>query len=232
VGGDPVLPNLGHVARRLDGRHNNEGGALVFAAGAKIAELEAKIADLRIAEREIRALEKLPARKTRPGPGPKPKRKLPGWGTWIRTMIHRGDGAKTGAGRFLSHAEIAGSCAPGPWAKPASIGFRPAVARCCKIGSRPNPDRAVERHMARESFHEGEDGRRYGVMIINFRSCSAERCRPRPSEAAFLRLQSRRSLGDLTNGEIRAAAVNIGRTVDPRSSPDAPPMELPRHAPS
>jgi hypothetical protein len=71
----------------LDGRHNNEGGALVFAAGAKIAELEAKIADLRIAEREIRALEKLPARKTRPGPGPKPKRKLPGWGTWIRTKI-------------------------------------------------------------------------------------------------------------------------------------------------
>jgi hypothetical protein len=119
-----------------------------------------------------------------------------------------------------------------PWAKPASIGFRPAVARCCKIGSRPNPDRAVERHMARESFHEGEDGRRYGVMIINFRSCSAERCRPRPSEVAFLRLQSRRSLGDLTKGEVGAAAVNIGRTVDPRSSPDAPPMELPRHAPS
>ena len=120
-------------------------------------------------------------------------------------------GAKTGAGRFLSHAEIAGSCAPGRWAKPASIGFRPAVARCCKIGSRPNPDRAVERHMARESFHEGEDGRRYGVMIINFRSCSAERCRPRPSEAAFLRLQSRRSLGELTKGEVGAAAVNIGR---------------------
>src|ERR1700719_1181262 len=42
---------------------------------AKIAEVEAKIADLRIAEREIRALEKLPARKTRPGAGPKPKRK-------------------------------------------------------------------------------------------------------------------------------------------------------------
>ena len=42
---------------------------------AKIAELEAKIADLRIAEREIRALEKLPSRKTRPGAGPKPKRK-------------------------------------------------------------------------------------------------------------------------------------------------------------
>src|ERR1700724_1307114 len=41
---------------------------------AKITELEAKIADLRIAEREIRAL-KLPSRKTRPGPGPKPKRK-------------------------------------------------------------------------------------------------------------------------------------------------------------
>jgi hypothetical protein len=40
---------------------------------AKIAELEAKIADLRIAEREIQALEKLPARKTRPAPGPKPK---------------------------------------------------------------------------------------------------------------------------------------------------------------
>jgi hypothetical protein len=43
---------------------------------AKIAELEAKIADLRIAEREIQALEKLPARTTRPGPGPKPKPKL------------------------------------------------------------------------------------------------------------------------------------------------------------
>jgi hypothetical protein len=42
---------------------------------AKIAELEAKIADLRIAEREIRALEKLPSRKTRPGAGPKPNRK-------------------------------------------------------------------------------------------------------------------------------------------------------------
>src|ERR1700736_399982 len=42
---------------------------------AKITELEAKIADLRIAEREIRALEKLPSRKTRPGPGPKPKPK-------------------------------------------------------------------------------------------------------------------------------------------------------------
>src|SRR5580693_780440 len=42
---------------------------------AKIIELEAKIADLRIAEREIRALEKLPARKTRPAPGPKPKPK-------------------------------------------------------------------------------------------------------------------------------------------------------------
>jgi Ribonuclease R winged-helix domain len=42
---------------------------------AKIAELEAKIADLRIAEREILALEKLPARKTRPAPGPKPKPK-------------------------------------------------------------------------------------------------------------------------------------------------------------
>jgi Ribonuclease R winged-helix domain len=42
---------------------------------AKIAELEAKIADLRIAEREIQALEKLPAQKTRPAPGPKPKPK-------------------------------------------------------------------------------------------------------------------------------------------------------------
>ena len=42
---------------------------------AKIAELEAKIAGLRIAEREILALEKLPARKTRPAPGPKPKPK-------------------------------------------------------------------------------------------------------------------------------------------------------------
>jgi hypothetical protein len=42
---------------------------------AKIAELEAKIVALRIAEREIQALEKLPSRRTRPGPGPKPKRK-------------------------------------------------------------------------------------------------------------------------------------------------------------
>ena len=75
--------------------------------------------------------------------------------------------------------------------------------------------------MARESFHEGEDGRRYGVMIINFRSCSAERCRPRPSKAAFLRLQLRRSIGDLTKGEVGAAAINIGRprwTADPQSS--------------
>src|ERR1700738_4708874 len=52
--------------------------------------------------------------------------------------------------------------APGPWAKPASIGFRHTVARCCKIGSRPNPDRAAERQVAREGFHEGEDGCRYG----------------------------------------------------------------------
>ena len=42
---------------------------------AKIIELEAKIADLRIAAREIQALDKLPARKTRPAPGPKPKPK-------------------------------------------------------------------------------------------------------------------------------------------------------------
>jgi len=42
---------------------------------AKIIALEAKIADLRIAEREIQALDKLPARKTRPAPGPKPKPK-------------------------------------------------------------------------------------------------------------------------------------------------------------
>ncbi len=38
-------------------------------------ELEAKIAELRIAEREIQALEKLPAWKIRPAPGPKPKPK-------------------------------------------------------------------------------------------------------------------------------------------------------------
>jgi Ribonuclease R winged-helix domain len=37
---------------------------------AKIAELEAKLADLRIAERELLALEKLPARKTRTVLGP------------------------------------------------------------------------------------------------------------------------------------------------------------------
>jgi hypothetical protein len=42
---------------------------------AKIAELETKLADLRIAERELQALEKLPAGKTRTAPGPKPKRK-------------------------------------------------------------------------------------------------------------------------------------------------------------
>ena len=42
---------------------------------AKIAELEAKLADLRIAERELLALEKLPARKTRTVPGPKRKPK-------------------------------------------------------------------------------------------------------------------------------------------------------------
>jgi len=42
---------------------------------AKIAELEAKLADLRIAERELLALEKLPARKTRTVPGPKRKLK-------------------------------------------------------------------------------------------------------------------------------------------------------------
>jgi hypothetical protein len=40
------------------------------------SELEATIADLRIAERELQALEKLPARKTRPAPAPKPKPKL------------------------------------------------------------------------------------------------------------------------------------------------------------
>ena len=42
---------------------------------AKIAELETKLADLRIAERELLALEKFPVRKTRTAPGPKPKRK-------------------------------------------------------------------------------------------------------------------------------------------------------------
>ena len=42
---------------------------------AKIAELETKLADLRITERELQALEKLPARKTRTAPEPKPKRK-------------------------------------------------------------------------------------------------------------------------------------------------------------
>ena len=42
---------------------------------AKIAELEAKLADLRIAERELLALEKLPARKTRTVLGPKTKHK-------------------------------------------------------------------------------------------------------------------------------------------------------------
>ena len=41
----------------------------------KIAELEAKLADLRIAERELLALAKPPARKRRTVPGPKAKRK-------------------------------------------------------------------------------------------------------------------------------------------------------------
>ena len=40
-----------------------------------LERIRAKIADLRLAEREIRALEKLPSRKTRPGPGPKRKLK-------------------------------------------------------------------------------------------------------------------------------------------------------------
>ena len=39
------------------------------------SELETKLADLRIAERELLALEKFPVRKTRTAPGPKPKRK-------------------------------------------------------------------------------------------------------------------------------------------------------------
>lgn len=38
---------------------------------AKIAELEAKISDLRIAERELHALEDLPARRTRAAAAPK-----------------------------------------------------------------------------------------------------------------------------------------------------------------
>ncbi|WOJ90544.1 winged-helix domain-containing protein [Methylocapsa polymorpha] len=39
----------------------------------KIAELDAKIADLRIAERELQALEKAPARSTKTAVGRKPK---------------------------------------------------------------------------------------------------------------------------------------------------------------
>ncbi|WOJ88543.1 winged-helix domain-containing protein [Methylocapsa polymorpha] len=42
---------------------------------AKIAELEAKIGDLRIAERELQALDKISARPTRPGSEPKARRK-------------------------------------------------------------------------------------------------------------------------------------------------------------
>jgi hypothetical protein len=45
----------------------------------------------------------------------------------------------------------------------------------------------------------------------------------RPENILILRLQSRRSLGDLTKGDVGAAAVNIGRppwTVDPRSFPE------------
>jgi hypothetical protein len=42
---------------------------------AKIVELEAKLSDLRIVERELESLEKHSARKTRIAPGPKPKRK-------------------------------------------------------------------------------------------------------------------------------------------------------------
>ncbi|HYP58514.1 MAG TPA: winged-helix domain-containing protein [Beijerinckia sp.] len=42
---------------------------------AKIAELEAKIADLRVAERELHALDKSSARRARTAPEPKPKQK-------------------------------------------------------------------------------------------------------------------------------------------------------------
>jgi ribosomal protein L9 len=44
---------------------------------AKIAELEAKVSDLRIAERELHALETLPARRTRGAAAPKPKAAAP-----------------------------------------------------------------------------------------------------------------------------------------------------------
>ncbi len=43
----------------------------------------------------------------------------------------------------------------------------------------------------------------------------------RPENTLILRLQSRRSIGDLTKGEVGAAAINIGRppwTADPQSS--------------
>ncbi|VTZ50545.1 conserved hypothetical protein [Methylocella tundrae] len=43
--------------------------------GAKIAELEAKIADLRVAERELLSLEKAAARKTGTASAPKPRQK-------------------------------------------------------------------------------------------------------------------------------------------------------------
>jgi hypothetical protein len=42
---------------------------------AKIAELEAKISDLRIAERELQALDKVSARQTKTGPEPQPRQK-------------------------------------------------------------------------------------------------------------------------------------------------------------
>jgi hypothetical protein len=41
----------------------------------KIAELEARIADLRIAERELQALDRISARQTKAAPAPKAKRK-------------------------------------------------------------------------------------------------------------------------------------------------------------
>ena len=43
----------------------------------------------------------------------------------------------------------------------------------------------------------------------------------RPEIILILRLQSRRSIGDLTKGEVGAAAINIGQppwTADPQSS--------------
>jgi len=74
---------------------------------AKIAELEAKLADLRIAERELLALEKLPARNTRTVPGPKRKPKASDQKEARRHTIGAAIADVLGQHGTLSSAEIA-----------------------------------------------------------------------------------------------------------------------------